>query len=185
MKHLSKIIILIVLILSSANTWAVNDTITHNFHSLSAGHMTFSKNAAGTKNGVATIDDGTVYTCAGSAAFGTDVDSDTKITINLDNNTDEVVTSQVNNLTKLRVWFYPTDKVRTHLKIQLSTDGSTWGEALSEEVAEYGIGFIEATVDKGSYYIKIFNSKNVASSIFEMQYITEVETCNCFPYVAP
>ena len=182
MRTLLRTALSFLLILSPALCRAENVVVEHNFHELSASHIKFSKNAAGKANGVAAIDDGVTYTCAGEAQFGMDRVSGIKIALNLNDDTGAVTTTRFEDLTKITLWFYPDDKTRENIKIQLSTDGTVWGDDLSEGVT-YMPGQIEATFPRGDYYVRIHNTSNTKYvSILQTRFTSTTDDCNCFVY---
>lgn len=167
--------ILCLLVLSPAVSRA--ETITHNFHEMSGlSQLTFSSaNKVGETDLV-------TYTCSGTGAtFGV---TNSKICIQLPQNGSQVVTSPaIEGLTNFRIYHYPSS-VCSNINVYISTNGSTWGAALSGAAIEYGYGVIYVTVPKGNYYVKIANSTATSVSVFQVIYTTEESSCsNCFEYI--
>lgn len=166
--------ILCLLVLSPALTRA--ETITHDFHEMSRlSQLTFSSaNKVGETDLV-------TYTCSGTGAtFGV---TNSKICIQLPQNGGQVITSPaIENLTRVKISHYPASKCE-NLKVYISTDGSSWGSALSGDAIEYGnSGTIFVTVPKGNYYLKFANTTSTAVSIIQVEYTTE--PCVCLKVVS-
>lgn len=168
-------IILCLLVLSPALTRA--ETITHEF----ASGFTFSNsNKTATKDGFS-------YSCGSSTAvFGQDLINPAGkkvIALNMPDGSSGATTSTaIENLTRVMISHYPASRCE-NLKVYISTDGSSWGSALSGDAIEYGnSGTIYAFLPKGNYYLKFANTTSTAVSIIQVEYTTE--PCVCLKVVS-
>lgn len=116
-----------------------------------------------------------VYNCAESAVFGL---VGMKIHLKLYNSGDYFTTSTaLKNLKDITIFHDPYAKCE-NIQVFVSTDGSTWGSALTS--VEYQKGYLIATVPEGTYYVKIRNSSADDVSITMIQY--RMVNCNCFTF---
>ena len=167
--------ILCLLVLSPALSRA--ETITHEFRT---GFTFSNSNKTATKDGFS-------YSCGSSTAvFGLDLinPAGTKvIALNMPDGSSEATTSTaIENLTRVMISHYPASRCE-NLKVYTSTDGSSWGSALSGDAIEYGNGgTIFVTVPKGNYYLKFANTTSTAVSIIQVEYTTE--PCVCLKVVS-
>ncbi len=166
--------ILCLLVLSPALSRA--ETITHEFAS---GFTFTNSNKTATKDGFA-------YSCSSTAVFGQDLinPAGTKvIALNMPDGSSAATTSTaIENLTRVMISHYPASKCE-NLKVYISTDGSSWGSALSGDAIEYGnSGIIYAFLPKGNYYLKFANSSSADVSIIQVEYTTE--PCVCLKVVS-
>ena len=180
MKTIFRIIICVSLLVLCAPHLRA-ETITHVF-STDVAKFDKVNNVA---NKQATMKDGFVYTCGtSSAVFGAElIYSTSVIAINLPNSGSEVSTSVIENLTQVRISHYPNAEC-TNLKVYVSTDGTSWGDPLSGDAMEYGLGTTFADIPKGNYYLKIANSSSAPFSIIEMRYTTDPSSCACLQVVS-
>ena len=177
MKTIFRIICVSLLVLCAPHLRA--ETITHDFDALfkSTKLILTNSNKTGTTEEVE-------YTCgAGTERFWYDLVYSDKIAINLPNNGSEVSTSVIENLTQVRISHYPNAEC-TNLKVYVSTDGTSWGDPLSGDAMEYGLGTTFADIPKGNYYLKIANSSSAPFSIIEMRYTTDPSSCACLQVVS-
>lgn len=164
--------ILCLLVLSPALSRA--ETITHEFAS---GFTFTNSNKTATKDGFA-------YSCGSStASFWLDLIYGSVIALNMPDGSSSATTSTaIENLTRVMISHYPASKCE-NLKVYISTDGSSWGSALSGDAIEYGnSGTIFVTVPKGNYYLKFANTTSTAVSIIQVEYTTE--PCVCLKVVS-
>ena len=184
MKLYVRYFLLGLLTLSPAFCRAESEVVTHNFATLAgASKIAFSKyNGVGAANKVGTTDE-VVYTCGtSSAVFGMDHVYGTIISLTMPNSTSVVTTSPViEELTQVTLYFYPSNEKREGVKVYLSADGSSWGEALSGEQIEYDKGVITAHMPRGNYYIKLANTAASPVSVYEIR--SQLDHCACFLYV--
>ena len=144
-----------------------------------AGKLTLSPD-----NKVGTTDSVT-YTCSGgtNAKFGLDVinPSGKKIAINLPDKHNQVVTSELEDLTGFVITCIGSVGY-TNTKVYLSTDGgSTWSEELTTPDIKIISTVATVTVPKGNYCIMVRNNESAKSfSILQIDYT--FEHCNCFRY---
>ncbi len=173
----------LLLILGSAPCMAEDVVVVHNFQTLySAGNLTITPNAGLEANKIGTVNDGIVYTCGDNVVFGNDYATKTQKAINLSGSNKRVVTTQINDLKEIRMKNSLSSGARTlDLRIKLSTDGSSWGDAISM-VAVPATNLCSATFPKGNYYVRIYTYGSVEVSITELRFVTEPEDCNCFVY---
>lgn len=173
----------VLLILGSAPCRAENDTIVHNFQTLySAGNLTITANGASEARKIGTVNDGIVYTCGDNVEFNNDIATSTQKAINFYGSIKRVVTTQINDLKEIRMKNSLSNGARTlDLRIKLSTDGSSWGDAISM-VAVPATNLCSATFPKGNYYVRIYTYGSIEVSITELRFVTESEDCNCFVY---
>jgi hypothetical protein len=159
------------------------ENITHNFQSMNTEPRTIEfesdKYASSTTDAI-------TYTCGGTSdcRFWIDHVSHTFISINLLNNGDYVIISPaIDNLRGFDIFYEPANEKReTIIQVYLSTDGISWGEALTGENINYEKGVINVTPPSGSYQIKIVDiNGSYDTSITEIDYM--IENCNCFRYV--
>ena len=179
MRRLANITVLVFLILGSAICRAENDTIYHDFNALNgAGKIGYASS-----NTVGNVNDGeVVYTCSGTnCKFFTQYGGGS-IAINLPDYNSEVVTTKFTNLKKIILTLVSPDvAVCENIKIHLSTDGDTFGAALSSGVT-YNSGQIIATFPLGSYYVKISNIQSKRVSILTAKFISGRDCTNCLIY---
>ena len=117
------------------------------------------------------------YNCAESAVFG---NVSTQKHIKLYNKWDYITTSTaLKNLKEITIIHEPS-KVCGNIQVYISTDGSTWGSALSGDMIAYHSGSITATVPEGTYYVKIRNCSADDVSIAIIRY--QMTNCNCFTF---
>lgn len=163
--------ILCLLVLSPALSRA--ETITHEFAS---GFTFTNSNKTATKDGFA-------YSCSSTASFWLDLIYGSVISLNMPDGSSAATTSTaIENLTRVMISHYPASKCE-NLKVYISTDGSSWGSALSGDAIEYGnSGTIFVTVPKGNYYLKFANTTSTAVSIIQVEYTTE--PCVCLKVVS-
>ena len=176
MRHLARITLSLFIILSPALCRAENDTITHDFNALNGTRLTYNGDYT-----AGLIDGNVFYNCVGNAKFGTEaVNKTSTIAVNLKSSTDSVKTAvPISNLKKIRLWHYPVSQC-TNIKIQLSTDGSTWGSALTG--ITYAGGYLYVEFSEGDYYVKIYNTTSDVVAILKTQFISTKDECNCFIY---
>lgn len=168
----------LLLILGSAPCRAENDTIVHNFQALNiAGKISFTNS---NRTGTVTADN-IIYTCKGSANAHFDAIAG-EIILNLGASMDSVTTTRIANLKEIKmINVSSSGQLTTDIKLKLSTDGSTWGDAILFTKGKKTCG---ATFPKGDYYVKLYNSTSPSSRIYitELRFVTEPEDCNCFVY---
>ncbi len=164
--------ILCLLVLSPALSRA--ETITHEFRT---GFTFSNSNKTATKDGFS-------YSCGSStASFWLDLIYGSVISLNMPDGSSAATTSTaIENLTRVMISHYPASKCE-NLKVYISTDGSSWGSALSGDAIEYGNGgTIFVTVPKGNYYLKFANTTSTAVSVIQVEYTTE--PCVCLKVVS-
>jgi len=133
--------------------------------------------------------DSVTYTCSGGASIGMDVIrpiGQKVIAINLPGKDDQVVTSELEDLTKLRFYYYDFTSdlqkkvVDTSIRVYVSEDGESWGSALTDEVSLSGKTII-VDLPKGTRRVKLQNVVSTRPfSIWQIDYT--FEHCNCFRY---
>lgn len=172
----------LLLILGSTTGRAEDVVIVHNFTSLvSESKIAFSARL-GVANAVGKVDDGVVYTCTGSNNAKFFSPSVGEFALNLGARMDSVTTTRIANLKEIKmINVSSSGLLTTDIKLKLSTDGSTWGDAIEFTQGKKTYG---ATFPKGDYYVKLYNSTSPSSAIYitELRFVTEPEDCNCFVY---
>lgn len=130
--------------------------------------------------------DSVTYTCSGGtkAAIGIEEINPVgyrKIAINLPARDDQVVTSELEDLTGFVITCVGTVGY-SNTKVYLSTDGgSTWSDELTTPDIKILSKVVTVTVPKGNYCIKVKNNESAKSfSILQIDYT--FEHCNCFRY---
>ena len=148
----------------------------HNFNTATSATLTLS---GGNKVGTM-VADGTVYTCMGATGTFASVPAQGGICISLQR-LDSVVVSFAND--GLRYFNITHGSYTGTMSIFVSSNGTSW---TSTEIA--GSSTATTTVIEnlnGQHYIKIKNTSS-ANNILYIKYIdywTEPQNCNCFPYV--
>ena len=130
--------------------------------------------------------DSVIYTCSGGTKAKIGIEEINpvgyrKIAINLPERYDQVVTSELEDLTGFVITCVGTVGY-LNTKVYLSTDGgSTWGEELTTPDMTIASKVVTVTVPKGNYCIKVKNNESAKSfSILQIEY--KFEHCNCFRY---
>lgn len=130
--------------------------------------------------------DSVTYTCSGGAKAKIGLEEINpvgyrKIAINLPERYDQVVTSELEDLTGFVITCIGSVGY-TNTKVYLSTDGgSTWGEELTTPDIKILSKVVTVTVPKGNYCIMVRNNESAKSfSIWQIDYT--FEHCNCFRY---
>ena len=130
--------------------------------------------------------DSVKYTCSGGAKAKIGLEEinpsgSRKIAINLPERYDQVVTSELEDLTGFVITCVGTVGY-TNTKVYLSTDGgSTWSDELTTPDIKIISKVVTVTVPKGNYCIMVRNNESAKSfSILQIEY--KFEHCNCFRY---
>lgn len=130
--------------------------------------------------------DSVTYTCSGGtkAAIGIEEINPVgyrKIAINLPARDDQVVTSELEDLTGFVITCVGSVGY-SNTKVYLSTDGgSTWSDELTSPDMKIASKVATVTVPKGNYCIMVRNNESAKSfSILQIDYT--FEHCNCFRY---
>ena len=130
--------------------------------------------------------DSVTYTCSGGAKAKIGLEEinpsgSRKIAINLPAKDDQVVTSELEDLTGFVITCVGTVGY-SNTKVYLSTDGgSTWSEELTTPDIKIISKMVTVTVPKGNYCIMVRNNESAKSfSILQIEY--KFEHCNCFRY---
>ena len=147
----------------------VASSIIHKFTKMTYGTDLTTSN----ENTVGTVNGSFVYTCSSGAAFGYSAGYVIQVPKN-----GVVETSIVYGLRELVVY---NGSNSTNVKVYLSTNGSTYGDALTS--VSSSAQALTATIPTGNYYVKIENKTNSAITITQIDYYRS--DCNCMPYVAP
>ena len=121
---------------------------------------------------VATMTDGTVYTCGSNASLSADLGP---VYVKLQNNGSVQVSPAKTGLRE--VWVNHTSG-NISLNIYTSTDGSSW----HKEAVTTQSGVVKATGINGDYLVKIENKSGSTVYITEVDYYTE--SCHCLRVVS-
>ena len=162
------------LVLSSAICRAETRSFTHNFNTM-AGNGGIAFNTP--TNTIGKTDEVT-YTCGNGALFSYDVtQTNNQIAIFLDAAGEEVVTSSIQNLDSVRIYFAPDTKKNITVSIK---EGD--GEWMSVTIQK-GNGVNAVKMPRvGDYQIRIQQSDNVYIKEIQYYYIDLSDCPNCFIY---
>ena len=125
------------------------------------------------------------YNCY-NGAFGPDLVSKSRVSINLPARADSVIiTPAIDDLKGVLIYYYTTNVARFGLNIYISTDSRTWRQLSGEEISGSS-GTITAAFSPGSYAVKIVNASSTSTTGISIIKITyETDPCpNCFEYKA-
>ena len=172
-RNFIQTIVICMILLSPAWCWA--ESITHNFKNDAGKSIIYSAS-----NTVATTDLVT-YTCSGTdTKFYLDLTYGTTIAMCLPKSTSKVVTSPaIERLTRIQLQYYPT-ALNTNLKIDVSTNGSTWTDKSDD--ADYTTSGVDLPLEQGDYYVRFRNTSASGVSILQVMYY--IEPCHCLKVVS-
>ena len=163
------------LVLSSAICRAETRTITHNFQSMyDSGTLTVNTPT----NTIGTTAE-TTYTCSGGAEFWKTDASGNELAIFLNASGRQVVTTAIQNLDSLRIYYAPISK--QNITVSIREEGGVWTDVTVVK-KENGMSTVKMP-SVGNYQIRIQRSDNVY--IKEIRYILyfDLSGCpNCFIY---
>lgn len=174
MKRISHILLVCLISLSPALCRADRITTSHNFHTMSSDATKLEfKN--GNKTGITPL---LTYTCSGTnATFGV---TGVFVGLQLPSSGGQVVTTRIDELAEFQIFHSPGSKC-TSIKVYVSKDGSSWSAALSGDSIAYSSGYINVTLPRNNYYVKIAATANITE--FYISGITWYQDhCNCFVY---
>ena len=147
------------------------DNTTHNFNTATSAVMTLTSG-----NKIGTMSDGTIYSCMKNATFTINSDAG-GLCIKLIQGDSVIISPPKVGLRELIVNHYPSNIV---LQVAISTDSLTWTPVGVQRTSS-----VRATGLSGDYYVKIKNTFSPKTEIYvyAVDYWTEPQNCNCFPYV--
>lgn len=152
------------------------ELVTHDFHADYGTTVIYSSG-----NKVATTDLIT-YTCSGTnAQFYLDLTYGTTIALNLPSSTSKAVTDPaITRLNRIQLQHYPDNAKCENLKIDVSTDGSTWVDKSGD--ATYSKGGVDLPLATGDYYVRFRNTTSSGVSILRIMYY--IGPCHCLRVVS-
>ena len=125
---------------------------------------------------VATMTDGTVYTCSNGAMFYSDYGT---IRLKCPNNGEVVMSPAISGLNEFEVHHSGGN---ISLNLYVSSNGSTWTQVTGSDLVQNS-GYLKATNLDGDYYVKVKNVSAGNINITQMVYYYSTESCNCFRVV--